>query len=76
MLSTITDALRAKFKDFKVRDLGYSQMRQYMASVGRLRAGEERPQLPRAPFPIARHALKISYSPIADTRARCILWKR
>ena len=34
MLSTITDALRAKFKDFKVRDLGYSQMRQYMASVG------------------------------------------
>ena len=33
-LSTITDALRAKFKDFKVRDLGYSQMRQYMASVG------------------------------------------
>ena len=34
MLSTITDAVRAKFKDFKVRDLGYSQMRQYMASVG------------------------------------------
>ena len=33
MLSTITDAVRAKFKDFKVRDLGYSQMRQYMASV-------------------------------------------
>lgn len=27
MLSTITDAVRAKFKDFKVRDLGYSQMR-------------------------------------------------
>ncbi len=34
MLSTITDAVRAKFKDFKVRDLGYFQMRQYMASVG------------------------------------------
>ncbi len=34
MLSTITDALRSKFKDFKVRDLGYSQMRQYMASTG------------------------------------------
>ncbi len=34
MLSTITYAVRAKFKDFKVRDLGYSQMRQYMASVG------------------------------------------
>ena len=34
MLSTITDRLRARFKDFKVRDLGYAQMRQYMASTG------------------------------------------
>lgn len=34
MLSTITDRLRARFKDFKVRDLGYAQMRQYMAAVG------------------------------------------
>ncbi|MEY8460776.1 NYN domain-containing protein [Eggerthellaceae bacterium 24-137] len=34
MLSTITDRLRARFKDFKVRDLGFSQMRQYMASTG------------------------------------------
>ncbi len=34
MLSTITDRLRAKFKDFKVRDLGFAQMRQYMASIG------------------------------------------
>ena len=34
MLSTITDRLRARFKDFKVRDLGYSQMRQYMAATG------------------------------------------
>ena len=34
MLSTITDRLRAQFKDFKVRDLGFSQMRQYMASTG------------------------------------------
>ena len=34
MLSTITDRLRGQFKDFKVRDLGYPQMRQYMASTG------------------------------------------
>ena len=34
MLSTITDRLRARFKDFKVRDLGYAQMRQYMAAIG------------------------------------------
>ncbi|MEC4175582.1 NYN domain-containing protein [Adlercreutzia sp. R7] len=34
MLSTITDRLRAQFKDFKVRDLGYPQMRQYMAAAG------------------------------------------
>lgn len=34
MLSTITDRLRARFKDFKVRDLGFAQMRQYMASTG------------------------------------------
>ena len=34
MLSTITDRVRARFKDFKVRDLGYAQMRQYMASTG------------------------------------------
>ena len=34
MLSTITDRVRGEFKDFKVRDLGYPQMRQYMASTG------------------------------------------
>ena len=34
LLSTITDSVRAKFKDFKVRDLGFAQMRQYMASTG------------------------------------------
>ncbi|MDE8702947.1 NYN domain-containing protein [Adlercreutzia equolifaciens] len=34
LLSTVTDGVRAKFKDFKVRDLGFAQMRQYMASTG------------------------------------------
>lgn len=75
MLSTITDALRAKFKDFKVRDLGYSQMRQYMASVGdydwRRAAATSACAFPNSP-----PCSKISYSPIADTQKEMHLWKR
>ncbi|MFR5092523.1 MAG: NYN domain-containing protein [Adlercreutzia equolifaciens] len=38
---------------------------------GRLRAGEERPQLPRAPFPIGRHALKYLIRPLPTPKRRC-----
>ncbi|WP_165170526.1 NYN domain-containing protein [Adlercreutzia sp. ZJ242] len=32
-LSQISESVRAKFKDFKVRDLGFSQLRQYVSSI-------------------------------------------
>ncbi|WP_251212753.1 NYN domain-containing protein [Adlercreutzia murintestinalis] len=33
-MQRISDAVRERFKDFKVRDLGFAQMRQYVASIG------------------------------------------
>ncbi|WP_165053417.1 MULTISPECIES: NYN domain-containing protein [unclassified Adlercreutzia] len=32
-LAQISESVRAKFKDFKVRDLGFSQLRQYVSSI-------------------------------------------
>ncbi len=33
-LQQLSNAVRDRFKDFKVRDLGFAQMRQYVASIG------------------------------------------
>ena len=34
ILAELTKRVRATFKDFKVRDHGFSQMRQFVASLG------------------------------------------